>query len=67
MLIWNNNKEACKCVGTQFNLKRFDCVLDEPKLFACKSGQICNVLEPKQFKNNLIMLEDKPQFEFAAS
>ena len=24
-------------------------------------------LEPKQFKNNLIMLEDKPQFEFAAS
>ena len=21
-------------------------------------------LEPKQFKNNLIMLEDKPQFEF---
>jgi len=25
------------------------------------------ILEPKQFKNNLIMLEDKPQFEFAAS
>ena len=23
-------------------------------------------LEPKQFKNNLIMFEDKPQFEFAA-
>ena len=23
-------------------------------------------LEPKQFKNNLIMLEDNPQFEFAA-
>ena len=22
-------------------------------------------LEPKQFKNNLIMFEDKPQFEFA--
>ena len=22
------------------------------------------VLEPKQFKNNLIMFEDKPQFEF---
>ena len=21
-------------------------------------------LEPKQFKNNLIMFEDKPQFEF---
>ena len=24
------------------------------------------ILEPKQFKNNLIMIEDKPQFEFAA-
>ena len=23
------------------------------------------LLEPKQFKNNLIMFEDKPQFEFA--
>ena len=23
-------------------------------------------LEPKQFKNNLIMFEDKPQFEFTA-
>ena len=23
------------------------------------------VLEPKQFKNNLIMFEDKPQFEFS--
>ena len=23
-------------------------------------------LKPKQFKNNLIMFEDKPQFEFAA-
>ena len=28
---------------------------------------LCDPLEPKQFKNNLIMLEDKPQFEFAAS
>ena len=25
-----------------------------------------DLLEPKQFKNNLIMFEDKPQFEFAA-
>ena len=24
------------------------------------------LLEPKQFKNNLIMFEDKPQLEFAA-
>jgi len=25
---------------------------------------VFNTLEPKQFKNNLIMFKDKPQFEF---
>ena len=46
------------------SLHKFNDVIETRKQLWSWQHKVMGKLEPKQFKNNLIMFEDKPQFEF---